>query len=246
MGPRLYRGVWPANVSRLAKYAVRFVDGEWQVTVLYDLGEGLTYLAVEGKRGELVQQVNDVKVALAGQPGGAFYVNEYRHVIVPVAGDGAGPNAHYYYAGRLLDDLRFDFEGRRLETRAVSADGRPLSPGERWVGPRPGIPYVLAAGAGDIYYEMPALTDSEPPEVRPNTTRRVQLTKVVAPSPSVQRNIKSVAALRGHQGGRFYVNEHGAMFTPTSAGDGNGIEYVYAGQLERAGWFAEPQVDVVF
>jgi len=46
----------------------------------------------------------------------------------------------------------------------------------------------------------------------------------------------------GHQGGRFYVNEHGAMFTPVGSGDGNGLDYIYCGNIERSAWFPEPPV----
>ena len=239
----LYRGVWPQNVSKLAKYAVRFADGTWKVTVLYEAGEGLRYLAVEGAEAVLAERINSTKTALRDQPGGAFYVNEYRHVLVPVADASAsGFGSTYYYAGRLDADLSFEFEGRALTTRPVGADGAPLKPGDRWVGPRPGIPYVLAAGGGDIYYESPALTDDDPPTVRPSMTRRVQLSRVLGDRAAVSRTVRPIANVRGHQGGRFYVNEHGAMFTPVGAGDGNGIDYVYCGQILRDAWFPEPPV----
>lgn len=241
--PTLYRGVWPQNVSKLAKYAVRFVDGEWKITVLYEAGEGIRYLAVEGAVTELAQRINTVKTALRDQPGGAFYVNEYRHVLVPVVGSSvSGFGSHYYYAGRLDADLSFEFEGRPLTTKPVGTDGSPLNPGDCWVGPRPGIPYVSAAGGGDIYYESPALTDDDPPKVRPSMTRKVQLSKILESKVSVARAVQAVANVRGHQGGRFYVNEHGAMFTPVEAGDGNGIDYVYCGQIDRSAWFPEPSV----
>lgn len=143
-------------------------------------------------------------------------------------------------AGRLTGDFTFDFEGQPLTSRPVHLNGAPLNVGEPWVGPRPGIPYVLAAGAGDIYYDTPALTDDNPPQIRPSMTRRVQLSKVLSDRALVRRAVQPVAGVRGHQGGRFYVNEHGAMFTPVDAGDGNGIDYIYYGQIDRAAWFPEP------
>lgn len=239
----LYRGVWPQNVSKLAKYAVRFIDGDWKVAVLYELEAGLQFLAVEGGATELADRINAVKRSTSDQLGGAFYVNEYRHVIVPVRAEAsAGTGSLYYYAGRLEEDLRFQFEGQPLTTRPVQADGAPLDPGKRWVGPRPGIPYVLAAGAADIYFETPALTETEPPTVRPSMIRKVQLSKVLGDRSAVARAARPIAALRGHQGGRFYVNEHGAMFTPAGAGDGNGLEFLYCGQIDRTAWFPEPPV----
>lgn len=237
----MYRGVWPQNVSRLAKYGLRFVDGVWKVTVLYDAGDGLRFLAVEGGSANIIEQINAVKVALGNPPGGAFYVNEYRHIVVPVKGDSdSGTGSHYYGAGRLHTDLVFDFEGKTLTTRPVRQDGSPLHPGEKWVGPRPGVPYVLSAGGGDVYYETPALTDAEPPEIRPRMIRKVQLSKVLNDAGATARAATTVAGVRGHQGGRFYVNEHGAAFTPVGAGDGNGLDYIYCGQIDRRYWFPEP------
>lgn len=241
--PALYRGVWPQNVSKLAKYAVRFRDGQWKITVLYEVEAGLNYLAVEGGGADLIDRINAVKTALGEQPGGPFYVNEYRHVIVPIAADpGSGTGSHYYYAGRLDNDLTFEFEGNALTTKPVGAHGAPLGVGERWIGPRPGIPYVLAAGAGDVYYESPALTDDEPPMVRPLMTRKVQLSRVLGEKAAVARAVRSVAGVRGHAGGRFYVNEHGAMFSPVGAGDGNGLDYIYCGQIDHTIWFPEPAI----
>lgn len=170
----LYRGPWPQNVSKLAKYAVRFVGAEWKITVLYEAEDDLRYLAVEGASASLANRINAVKQALQDQPGGSFYVNEYRHILVPVRSSASsGASSHYYYAGKLDSDLSFEFEGRPLTTKPLRIDGTPLSPRERWVGPRPGIPYVLAAGGSDIYYETPALTDDDPPRRRPSMTRKV-------------------------------------------------------------------------
>ena len=32
------------------------------------------------------------------------------------------------------------------------------------------------------------------------------------------------------------------MFSPVSAGDGNGIDYIYCGQIDKTAWFPEPVV----
>lgn len=242
--PTLYRGLWPQNVGRLAKYAVRFVDGDWKLTVLYEVDAGLRYLAVEGGDPDLASRINAIKTVWQDQPGGAFYVNEYRHVLVPVKADTiSGTGSHYYFAGRLKADFRFEFEGQPLTTKPVHRNGKPLKPGERWIGPRPGIPYVLAAGGADIYYETPALTDDDPPTIRPMMTSRIQLSTVLRDMQLVARAVRPVASLRGNRGGKFYVNEHGAMFTPVGAGAGNGIDYIYCGQINTSTWFPEPKVD---
>lgn len=233
----LYRGLWPQNITKLSKYSVSFLEKQWRVTVGYDVGDGLRFLAVEENDTGLAKMVNDVKTAVAGQPGGAFYINEFRHVVVPVKN---GSTSDAYFAGRAAEDFTFTFEGARLSTKPVGGDGNRLAPGQKWYGPRPGVPYVLAAQARDIYYETPALTDADPPQVRPNMTRRVQLSKVLGDAGRLARAIEPLAAVKGHQGGRFYVNEHGAMFAPVAAGDGNGLDYVYCGQIDRSAWFPEP------
>lgn len=237
MSYELYRGVWPQNVSRLAKYAVRFIDNKWNVTVLCDMGDGLRYLAVEGGEHDLAERVNHAKQSAQSEPGGVFYLNEYRHVLVPVK---HGGSSVYYGVGRYDGDLMFEFEGERLTTKPETADGRALSQGDEWVGPRPGIPYVLAAGAGDIYYERPALTPEDPPRVRQNMTQRVQLSKVLRDMTRLRRAVAPVANIRGHQGGRFYVNENGAMFSPIDRGDGDGLTYVYCGSVDFENWFPVP------
>jgi len=235
----LYRGLWPKNINKLAKYTVSFIEGQWRVTVGYEVEEGLRFLAVEGGDTGLASLVNDVKTAVAHQPGGSFYVNEFRHVLVPVK---RGATSEYYYAGKAGADFVFDFEGKSLSTKPLNADGVPLRQGEKWYGPLPGIPYVLAAGGQDIFYKTPALTDADPPQVRPNGIRKVKLSKVLGDRSRVAQATKLIADVRGYHGGRFYVNEHAAAFTPVAAGDGNGLDYVYCGQIDLAAWFPEPVI----
>ena len=235
----LYRGLWPQNVSKTAKYVVKFVDGEWKVTVQYDLGEGLMYLAVESGGSDIADRVNHIKQTLEGQNGGVFYINEYQHLIVPIARDGT---SHYFYGGQVDPSFVCEFEGAPLTNRPVDRNGLNLSIGDPWVGPRPGIPYVLAAGGKDIYYETPALTDAAPTSVRAGVTRKVQLSKTLRDPVRVTSAVRPIAEVRGHHGGRFYVNEHRASFTPVDRGDGNGLNYIYCGQIDPAAWFGAPSL----
>lgn len=240
--PTLYRGMWPRVVAKLGKYSVQFKDGAWRITVLYDVGDGLRYLAVAGTHERLVERVNLIKRALRDGSGGVFYINEYRHVIVPVSIPSSG-EVQYYFADWLDEDLEFEFEGRRLTTQPLGVDGTPLRPGDPWVGPRPGIPYKLRAGGVDAAFESPALTDDSPPRVRPGVTRQVFLSRLLDGA-AASRAAAPIRAVRGHQGGRFYVNEHQAIFTPVGAGDGNGLDYIYCGQLDMRAWFPEPSVEL--
>jgi hypothetical protein len=242
MSPILYRGVWPQNVSKLAKYAVRFVDGAWKATVIYETDRGTVDLACEGDGTELARLVNSVKLAVRDQPGGPFYINEYRHVIVPVRSDSRGTGSHYYCAGRVSNEVRFEYEGKLITTKPVRDDGSYLKAGDRWIGPRPGIPYVLAAGDRGIYYKGPTLTTDDPPSVRPYSTTTVNLADVITNPRALEKAVRAIREIRGYQGGRFYVNEHGAMFTPVSAVNENGLDYIYCGQVDYDAWFPEPRI----
>ncbi len=235
--PILYRGQWPRNVNKTAKYAVRNIEGRLRVTVICDLEDGLRFLAVESGDIGIADQVNKVKRAITGQDGGQFYINEYQHLIVPVT---ESSSSYYYEAGKVNTDFIFEFEGKRLTTKPIDLNGTPLSPGDLWVGPRPGIPYVLSAGGNDIYYETPALTNEDPPKVRAGVTQRVNLSKKLQDKKVVARTVDAIYKIRGSQGGRFYVNEHKAIFTPVDKGDGNGLDYIYCGQVDTLAWFPEP------
>ncbi len=236
----LYKGLWPKNVSKTAKYRVMRIDDEWKITVIFDLGNGLQFLAMENNNTDIVDKVNKVKriSALGGQEGGSFYINEYKHLIVPVKKD---DSSHYYLVDKVETNFTFMFEGKQLTTRPIRLDGTPLIPGDLWEGPRPGIPYILAAGGNDIYYQTPALTDETPPSIRPNIKKKVFLTKVLE-NEAASKTIRLVSRFRGSQGGRFYVNEHKAIFTPVDKEDGNGLVYIYCGQIDLDFWFPEPSL----
>lgn len=236
--PDLYPGLWPQNVSKTAKYSIGSVQGTWKVRVEVDLGSGLRYIATEDGAADLVGMVNATKTAAGQPPGGVFYLNEYRHVLVPVPNrDATGTGSIYYYAGEWGGELRFAFEGAALTSRPISKDGASLSPGQKWVGPRPGIPYVLAAGGTDIYYDTPALKDGQ---LWAGVTQRVKLSQKIG-AQKARLATQPVSGLKGHTGGRFYVNEHGAIFAPMTDAE-NAIEYLYCGMIDPVNWFPSPLV----
>jgi len=158
-----FEGNCPANVAKDAKYAVRHGEMRGQSVI------GLTYRAPEREKWyattedhpDLVNMVNEVKLQLTGTPHGAFYINEFRQVIVPAVG-----SKDYYLAGEYDSDLKFEFEGKILTGKPVKLDGTPLQPGDTWEGPHPGIPYKLLAGAKDIAYTI---------SPRPNVEKQIRL-----------------------------------------------------------------------
>ncbi len=221
----IFGGNCPGNVSKDAKYAVRSSANGPVAALTYCTGDDERWYMTTEIHPQLVAMVNAVKTSHGNPPNGSFYINEYKQVLVPVAGSDV-----YYYAGNYEKPLRFEFEGKTLSGEPMDFAGNPLSPGDTWIGPHPGIPYVLAAGGGDIYFEI---------SPRPNVMKRIKLSK--ARDPVCAREIASwIASLKGSSGGRFYVNEFCTVFAPIK--EGYEWRYVYIGQLDLQKWFPAPNV----
>jgi len=222
----IYDGNLPKNVSRDAKYAVRRNKGKMEVGLLFRSDYGEEWSMSTAEHPQLVQLVNAVKMEATGSQAGAFYINEYRQVIVPAAGG----SDTYYYAGEYHQDLEFRFEGKVVSGRAVSGDGSPLRPGDTWEGVHPGIPYVLKAGGKDISFKHP---------IRPNVTREELLSRHTNPTVAAQLAGR-IRSVKGFDGGRFYLNERRHIFAPLNGE--SGINYVYIGDLAQSDpWFPKWQ-----
>ncbi|MFV2084467.1 hypothetical protein [Micromonospora sp. LOL_021] len=215
-----FHGNCPKNVSKDAKYAIRTGARGPVVALTYHSSNQERWLATTEDHPDLVKMVNAIKANIGAAPNGPFYINEYSQVIVPV-----GPNATYYLAGDYDLALEFEFEGTLLSGVANES----LKPRDPWTGPHPGIPYVLKAGDLDIYYTA---------QPRPNVERKVFLSEHVGKDrarPVADR----VRAVKGWNGGRFYINEWREMFAPVSSA--NGLQYEYIGYLdENDPWFPKP------
>jgi hypothetical protein len=220
-----FTGNCPSNVSKDAKYSVRLQNGKTVIGLVYRADQGEQWHAATESHGALAEMVNAVKVAHGGQPNGPFYINEYRQVIVP-----AGSEATYYLAGEYHQHVFFDFEGKVLSGDAKNLEGVRINAGDRWVGPHPGIPYVLTANGVDVYYEL---------SPRPNVTRKVSLSAAVGKEDAASMAAR-VRGVKGFGGGRFYINEWRQMFAPVTR-NGSGLEYLYIGELLRdEPWFPKP------
>jgi hypothetical protein len=212
-----YSGNKPRNVSKDAKYSVVHDGAVFAIRLIYVLNYSERALLTTTKHPDLIRIVNAVKEEIVGSPGGAFYINEFQHVIVPADGD-------YYYAGTYTAPLRFDFEGKVIGPKAP--DG--LTPGDEWPGPHVGIPYVLTAERTDIRYE------SEP---RPNVIRR-ELLSATAGREGAAALAKRLARHKGGSG-RIYVNEAREFFAPVESA--TQWSYLYLGNLGDDQWFPEPR-----
>ncbi len=221
-----FEGNCPHNVAKDARYMVRQQRGESVVALFYKNEHGERWYATTEQHLELVKMVNIVKVAASGNPGGPFYINEYRQVIVPIGADGT---SEYYLAGEYSSDLRFDFEGNVLSGEPLDKSRKPLKAGDEWDGLHPGIPYKLSAGGKDIYYRR---------SPRKNVTIDIKLSASVGAA-NAALMARRIRDFKGFQGGRFYINEWRTLFAPLN--EDEGIRYVYLGQLgPDEPWFAKP------
>jgi len=219
-----YQGNCPGNVSKDAKYSVRNDQGKPVVTLTYNTDDGERWHMTTDTHPKLVAMVNAAKISKGGDPNGAFYINEYKQVIVPVVGCDK-----YFLAGEYSTPLRFEFEDKTLSGEAIDPDGNPLQPGDLWKGPHPGIPYTLTAGGKDVKYRI---------SPRPNVTRDVKLSKEIGKMEAL-KTVNIVKAVKGSDGGRFYINEFLTMFTPINE-EGEWV-YRFIGILDLEHWF--PKVE---
>ena len=225
----VFEGNCPRRVNKDAKYGVRTGTGPNRGTVIsltYQSQEDERWYATTDDHSELVNMVNQVKLSLGLPPNGAFYINEYKQVIVPTA-----RSEDYYLAGTYHQPLRFDFDGKVLSGEPVSINGEPLSPGDTWDGPHPGIPYVLSAGGNDVSFTSTRIVQGG------KIQRKTVLSKIIGTDRAVTV-AAMVRAAKGFAGGRFFVNEFRTVFAPVH--EGNQWRYVYIGQLDLENWFPPP------
>jgi hypothetical protein len=212
-----YPGNVPSNVSKDAKYSVVSGKDGWEIRLIYRLSSAERALVTTGSHPDLVDMVNNAKIEGSGVEGGAFYINEYRHVLVPTA-DAC------LFAGTYAPLLRFRFEGVDISPEAPSG----LEPGADWTGPRVGTPYVLAADGADIKYRV---------EARPNVLAERRLSTDIGRS-GAGRVARRFSRLKPG-GGRIYINEARECFGPTPQG---ALNHTYLGRVDPDEWFAEPRV----
>jgi hypothetical protein len=220
----IYKGNRPANVRKAAKYQVRSRAGGFVVAIIYEADEGERWYPSTDKHPVLLNMVNAVKTTHGIGPGGNFYINEFHQVIVPVPGG----SREYYLAGEYREPLRFEFEGKIISGEPIDLEERALAVGNKWVGPHAGIPYTLAAGGNDIYYTY---------SPRPNVEKTVKLSAIIGQEKAADV-ARPIQVIKGHSGGRFYVNEFGSIFAPVHTG--NRCEYLYVGHLGLDLWFDKP------
>lgn len=210
-----YSGNTAKAIGKEARYTVK-LDGSIQLT--YAASNSERALLTTDGHDELVQLVNDAKRSGgATQGGGSFFINEFRHVLVPTQNG-------LLFVGKYTRDLEFVFNTTVVSPVAPSG----ISRGDVWPGPHVGMKYTLAAGASDIRFER---------ETHRGTRERVSLSQH-HDSQALQALLLMFRAVKPN-GGAFYVNEARECFAPV-AGD-QGYERLYIGHLGNKPWFPEPQ-----
>ncbi|MGN9804042.1 hypothetical protein [Micromonospora sp. L32] len=216
-----YPGQSPSNPNKDAKYSVvSSPNGGWEVRLIYRVSAREEALLTTDRHEKLVGMVNGVKLEQNGKPGGAFYINEFHDVLVPHPGGGC------IHAGTYHELLKFDFDGHEISP----VPPPDLVPGDRWPGPHVGILYILAAGGTDIRYNI--------------MTRQRRRKEILSDSVGLDaaRTLAGrLARVKGHRGGRIYINEAAEFFTPMDGGE-SGLSYIYLGSLGDDAWFPAPDV----
>lgn len=210
-----YTGNNRTNVSKDAKYSVTALG---EIRLEYRVGTRTKYLLTTSRHPDLVDLVNAAKLEIAGSPGGAFYINEFKDVLVP---DGQGGT---YWVESYDGVLEFEFdEGEVISPAAPKG----LQPGDIWAGPHVGIPYVLSAGGHDVKYE------------RQDGRRRdeVRLSDEVGDARARATALR-ISRIKGSSGGGFYINECGELFAPVASNQYR--DFLYAGHIGESAWFDPP------
>ena len=108
--PVAFKGNCPRNVNRDAKYSVRRHAGDWAVALTFETGEDEIVTLYNTEHPELVEKVNQIKRETGNQEGGAFYINEYHQILVPVV---AGDGSRYYLGGIYFSPLDYEHDDDR-------------------------------------------------------------------------------------------------------------------------------------
>jgi len=208
-----YSGNTTGNVSRDAKYSIRHGgDRDWQIEITYYIGPTEYVRPSTREHPRLVELVNRAK----DWPGGTFYINEFQHVLIRRADN-------LYCVGSYDGLLEFEVSGV-----VVSAEPPPgLKPGQEWIGPHAGRPYVLAANCRDIYYKL----------MSGSHFREERLSLRVG-SAAASKLASRLAEVKGPQGGRIYINERKHFFAPVDGSE----DFLYLGSLGNDAWFPQPSV----
>lgn len=220
--PIRFGGNSGASITKQGKYRVSHEPDGFSISVVIETPDGVRCYPSTDKHPDLVEMVNKVKIEVHGVEGGQFYINEWKQVIVP-----AGNPVVHFYAGEYHQEVILGLDGDEFSGRPHDNEGNLLKPGDSWTGrPRPGMEYTLKAGGADIEYVIP---------LGPAREQICRLSKFVGVE-HARRTSRKIANIKGNKGGRFFVNEFGAIFGPKQIA--SGYDFVFIGILSDSDpWF---------
>jgi len=177
---------------------------------------------------DLVELVNDLKLAEGNQEGGGFSINEHFQVIARTKAPGYGGQAIHVVGLHEGDVVTYE-QTIVFEKGMLSPTATPLE-GEKWVGPLCGTTYSFTAVGNP---QAPSLNFDEVFVKIAGQVVQVSVDAGINPYPPQIGPLASfLAALRRQlleEGGRFRVNEHGRAFTS----DG----HIFIGIVPLTQWF---------
>jgi hypothetical protein len=115
----IFNGNCNTSVTRQAKYRIKSNKNEYHIEIQIDTQDGYRIYPSTNEHPILVTMINEIKEKYSLAPGGQFYINEWRQVIVPV---NTSPIS-YYYAGEYDKDLTFILDDVEYSGRPINING---------------------------------------------------------------------------------------------------------------------------
>lgn len=213
---RSYGGCLPGVYKRDARYSVVSDDGEWLIRLIWDAPNWNRIHLTTREHAGMVARINQIKVEATRVRGGGFYIDEWGRVLIPTVG------YKWFLGGTYGRALRFRYRDFDLQPCAPDE----MRPGDRWDGPRVGIPYRLAED--DICRWC--ISSGYDAQVR------VDLSHYIGHLSARQLAHRLIHA-KGRTG-RIYINQCKAFFAPIESS--SGWYYRFLGTLGSDPWFPSP------
>jgi len=216
---KLWKGRYNRIIGKTTTFKIKYTTehGFWPV-VEWDMGDEKTiYLAHDSNSvKELNQKVNNVKLRLSGNEGGAFVINEFGQVIVP----SSKSDGERFLVGEVEGLLIFKdpYNSKMIDF----SDDTGLLTGALWDRPYIGMQYNLHSNSSIYCFNNELESSVYPPE-------------------QDRELIKKLRKVRRYGPTRFIVNHYGIVLTKIPEGDYHEVfdnwVPIYIGRINRKLWF---------
>lgn len=220
--PSIWKGRYDRIMGNRSVFHIRWDSQKqrwWPMVEWYAGGEVRSCWFVEGDgAATLAQSVNQIKSIFTGAEGGAFLINEWGQVLVPVDDD----ESSRILLGEVTGRIDFESPLNPGETIDLS-DDLGLRCGDAWNKPYVGVPYHLSA-RDKIYFRNLTRSGDDICHLESQDSRLVRLLRSV----------------RRYGPVRFIVTPGGLVLTkrPATASEDEDLwEPVYVGRIDFTKWF---------